>query len=104
MRRGEELGPDDGDRNAEGRVPPPPERSGNTPRQVLIAVFAVVLIAFAIANFKFVEVNFLLFSTRARVVTVVAVAGVLGFLIGYIVGRPTRDQRKRLRRLDDDRD
>ena len=105
MRRGDELGPDERDGAFERqREPLAPERSGITPRQVFIALLAVLLIAFAIANFEFVEVNFLLFETRARVVTVVAVAAVLGFVIGYFVGRPTREQRKRLRRLDDDRD
>jgi uncharacterized integral membrane protein len=105
MRRGDDLGPDDRDGAFEGkREPFAPERSGITPRQVLIALLAILLIAFAIANFEFVEVNFLLFQTRARVITVVAVAGVLGFVIGYFVGRPTREQRKHLRRLDNERD
>jgi hypothetical protein len=36
------------------------------------------------------------------VVTVIAIAGGLGFLIGYFVGRPNRQQRKRLARLEDD--
>lgn len=106
MRRGDDLGPDDRersrDRGIEGREPPTPPRSGVTPRQVLIALLALLLIAFAIANFERVEVNFLLFETRARIITVVAVAGILGFLIGYVVGRPTRDERKWLRKREDD--
>jgi len=99
MRRGDDLGPEDLDRNPEGR-PPPIQRAGVTPRQVLIAVLAIVLVAFAIANFRRVQVSFLLFTTEARVVTVIAVAGALGFVIGYFVGRPTREQRKALRRRD----
>jgi uncharacterized integral membrane protein len=102
MRRGDDLGPDDGDRSFESREPPVPPRSGITPKQVLIAVLAIALIAFAVANFGRVDVNFLLFETRARVVTVIAVAGVLGFVIGYFVGRPSRDQRKRLRKPNED--
>lgn len=106
MRRGDDLGPDDRDRSrdggVEGREPPPPPRSGVTPRQVLIALLALLLIAFAIANFERVEVNFLLFETRARIITVVAVAGILGFLIGYVVGRPTREERRWLRKREDD--
>jgi macrolide transport system ATP-binding/permease protein len=43
------------------------------------------------------DVNFLVFETRARVVTVIVVAGVLGFVTGYFVGRPSREDRKRLR-------
>jgi uncharacterized integral membrane protein len=104
MRRGDDLGPDDrgGERDAEGRQPPPLPRSGITPRQVLIALLAIILVAFGIANFERVEVSFLLFTSEARMITVIAVAGGLGFVIGYFVGRPTREQRRFLRRRDDD--
>jgi uncharacterized integral membrane protein len=104
MRRVDDLGPEDRDRerDAEGRQPPPLPRSGVTPRQVLIAILAILLVAFGIANFRRVEVSFLLFTTEARVITVIAVAGGLGFVIGYFVGRPTREQRKLLRRRDED--
>jgi len=84
--------------------PVPPPRSGISFRQVLIAIVAVILIAFAIANFNSVKVNFLLFDTRARMVTVIVVAAGLGFVIGYFVGRPGRLQRKYLKQRDDDRD
>lgn len=73
------------------------------PRQVLGAIVVLVLVIFAAANFKSVEVNFLFFTTQARVVTVIAVAGLLGFVVGYLVGRPARAERKRLRE-DRDRD
>jgi uncharacterized integral membrane protein len=102
MRRGDDLGPDEHDRGLEGREPPPLPRSGVSPRQVIIAIFAVVLVAFAIANFESVEVNFLIFQTQARMITVVAVAGALGFVIGYFVGRPGREERRRLRKLAED--
>jgi uncharacterized integral membrane protein len=109
MRREDDLGHEDRDgRDAgadhvRGDRPPPEGRAGIAPRQVLIAIFALLLIVFAVANFKPVQVNFLVFQTRARVITVVAVAGALGFLIGYLVGRPTREQRRYLRKRDDDR-
>ncbi|HEX6231232.1 MAG TPA: lipopolysaccharide assembly protein LapA domain-containing protein [Actinomycetota bacterium] len=101
MRRGDDLGPEELGPDREGR-PEPAVRSGVTLRQVLIGILAVVLIAFAVANFEPVEVNFLLFRTEARVVTVVAVAGALGFVIGYFVGRPTKEQRKHLRKREED--
>lgn len=100
MRRGDNLGPED-DRRVDREGLPTSSRAGVTPRQVIIAILAVLLIAFAVANFNEVDVNFLLFTSRARVVTVVIVAGALGFVIGYFVGRPNREQRKRLRRLED---
>jgi len=81
--------------------PLPPPRSGISFRTVLIAILAVILIAFAIANFNSVKVNLLLFDTRARLVTVIVVAAGLGFVIGYFVGRPGRLQRKYLKQRDE---
>ncbi|MEW6058798.1 MAG: LapA family protein [Actinomycetota bacterium] len=73
------------------------ERGGPSPKLIASAVFALILIVFAAANFKRVEVNFLLFTTKARVVTVILVAAALGFIVGYFVGRPGRAERKRMR-------
>jgi uncharacterized integral membrane protein len=80
-----------------------PRRAGIGPRQVLLVVLAIVLVVFAVANFRTVRVSFLLFTTQARVVTVIVVAAALGFLAGYLAGRPTREERKRLRHDQDDR-
>jgi uncharacterized integral membrane protein len=76
-------------------------RSGITITQVVIAILAIVLIAFAIANFRQVRVNFLLFDTDARLVTVIVVAAALGFVIGYFVGRPNKLQRRYLKERRD---
>jgi uncharacterized integral membrane protein len=84
--------------------PTEPPRSGVSFRQVVIAIVAVVLIAFAIANFNSVKVNFLLFDTQARLVTVIVVASGLGFVIGYFVGRPGKLQRRYLKERDRDLD
>lgn len=84
--------------------PVEPPRSGVSFRQVVIAVVAVVLLAFAVANFNSVKVNFLLFDTQARLVTVIVVAAGLGFVIGYFVGRPGRLQRKYLKDRERDED
>jgi uncharacterized integral membrane protein len=73
-------------------------RSGGvTVRQILVALAVVTLVVFAVANFKSVQVNFLAFTTQARVVTVILVSAGLGFVIGYFVGRPGADDRKVLR-------
>ncbi len=102
-REGDDYGPpnDPGGGRSE---PLPPPRSGISFRQVVIAILAVILIAFGIANFDTVRVNFLLFDTQARLVTVIVVAAGLGFVIGYFVGRPGRLQRKYLKQREDDRD
>jgi uncharacterized integral membrane protein len=94
MRRHEE---DDSDGGNGQSGPTEPRRAGITPRHVFIFLVAVVLVIFAVVNFKPVNVNFLLFSTRARVITVVVVSAILGFIIGYFVGRPGRFDRKVLR-------
>jgi uncharacterized integral membrane protein len=78
------------------------ERGGPSAKLIAIGIFALILVVFAAANFKRVEVNFLLFTTRARVVTVILVAAVLGFIVGYFVGRPGRAERKRMREGEKD--
>jgi uncharacterized integral membrane protein len=52
---------------------------------------------FAIQNSERVDVDFLLFDTKARVVTVIVVAAALGFVIGFFVGRPSRSERKAMK-------
>ena len=91
-----------GDQRPEGRPREPSRGTGIRGRTVLMIGAALLLVAFAAANFRSVEVSFLLFTTEARVVTVIVVAGALGFLVGYLVGRPSRVQRKLLRRDADD--
>jgi len=95
MRRHEGDGPDrDDERPSPGEAR---RRSGISVAQVLAAIAVILLVIFAIANFEPVTVNFLLFSTEARVVTVIVLSAILGFVIGYYVGRPRRAYRKLLR-------
>jgi uncharacterized integral membrane protein len=101
MRRDDDMDPGEGRREPDGRQDPiDVPSSGITPRQVIIAIVVVLLVAFAAANFARVRVSFLLFDTQARVITVIAVAAGLGFVLGYFVGRPNREQRKRLAKND----
>jgi uncharacterized membrane protein YciS (DUF1049 family) len=102
-REGDDYGPPQ-DPGGGSTEPVRPPRSGISPRLVLIAVLAIVLIAFGIANFDKVRVNFLLFDSQARLVTVIVVSAGLGFVIGYFVGRPSRLQRRFLKDRDRDRD
>jgi uncharacterized integral membrane protein len=84
----------------EGSAAPRP-RSGVRPRQVIIAAAGLILVLFAAVNFGKVKVNFLVFSTQARVVTVIVVSALLGFVAGYFAGRPSREDRKQLRHVRD---
>jgi uncharacterized integral membrane protein len=101
MRREEDSDPW-GDRNdRDGRSQPieePP--SSITPRRIAIILLAILLLVFAIVNFDPVNVNFLVFDSDARLFTVIAVSAALGFAIGYFVGRPSREERRILRRRD----
>ena len=101
MRREDDSEPR-GDRNdRDGRSQPIEEpRSSITPRRVVIVLLAILLLIFAVVNFDPVNVNFLLFDSDARLFTVIAVSAALGFAIGYFVGRPSREERRYLRRRD----
>jgi uncharacterized integral membrane protein len=72
-------------------------RRGVSVAQVLAVIAVILLIIFAIANSRRVDVNFLFFTARARVVTVIVLSAILGFIIGYYVGRPGRADRRLLR-------
>lgn len=101
MRREEDPGPRDdrNDRDDRSRLIEEP-RSAVTPGRVVIAILAILLLVFAIVNFDPVNVNFLVFDSDARLFTVIAVSAALGFGIGYFVGRPSREERRILRRRD----
>ena len=95
MKRHEEDGSDGQDER-----PGPDDvgrRRGVSVAQISAVIAVILLIIFAIANSRQVEVNFLFFTARARVVTVIVLSAILGFVIGYYVGRPGRADRKLLR-------
>ncbi|MGE5460012.1 MAG: lipopolysaccharide assembly protein LapA domain-containing protein [Solirubrobacterales bacterium] len=98
VRREDEFDPG---QEGSGRQPIGPEvvpSSGVSAKRIVAGIVILVLVVFAIANFQRVEVNFLLFTTRARVVTVIVVAALLGFVAGWFVGRPSRAERKAMER------
>ena len=80
------------------------DRMGGQPQRGLsgkwigVIVAAVLLVIFALQNSEKAQVNFLFFDVQARVVTVIVVAALLGFVIGWLVGRPSRMQRQAMRR------
>ena len=88
---------DQGMGNGMGGPPPAVERSGLSGKWIAIIVAAVLLLIFAIQNSERVDVDFFVFDTKARVVTVIVVAAVLGFVIGFFVGRPSKVERKAIK-------
>ncbi len=94
MRRREDFDPGDQD-GPSGSGPVP--RSGASPRWVLAGIGVVVLLIFALQNSERIDVDFLVFDTQARVVVVILVSAAIGFVVGWLVGRPSRAQRRAMR-------
>jgi uncharacterized integral membrane protein len=90
VRRHEDFDPTEDDRGPQ-RVP----RSGVDPKWIVAGVVAVLLVIFAAQNSERVDVDFLFFDAQVRVVTVIVVSALLGFVVGWFVGRPSRRERKR---------
>lgn len=78
--------------------PPAPRVPLRTRLGTLLMVVLVAAIAvFGLQNLEPVRVEFLGFAGRFGVAWVIATATVVGFAIGWLVGRPSRAQRRRLR-------
>ena len=97
MRREDDLG--DGE---QGRSPDDVGRRGPSPKWIGIAIGAVALLIFAIQNGERTDVDFFVFDAQVRVVVVILVSALLGFAIGWLIGRPGHAERKAMRRGMDD--
>jgi uncharacterized integral membrane protein len=82
----------------EGTGGPPVARSGPSGKWIAIVAAAVLLVIFALQNSERVDVDFFVFDTKARVVTVIVVAAILGFVIGFLVGRPSKAERRAMKK------
>jgi uncharacterized integral membrane protein len=61
------------------------------PRHVVVAICVVLLVVFAIVNVDDVSVDFAVDTVDAPLVLVIVVCALLGFLIGWVVGRRRND-------------
>lgn len=77
------------------RPPGPPLR--DRIRMVLVLALATAVAAFALQNLEPVRIEFLGAATRAGLVWIIATAAVVGFIVGWLIGRPSREERRRLR-------
>lgn len=57
------------------------------PHHIVIGVCAVVLVVFAILNFDDVRIHFAVDTVDAPLVVVIALCALLGFVIGWFIGR-----------------
>ncbi len=62
-------------------------------RAGVIGIALVVLIVFVLQNAQPVEVHLLLFSGRPLLIWVIVACAALGGIVGYALGRPSKDTR-----------
>ena len=98
MRREDEFDPGSSRDQGGARAPETVPRSGIRPRWIVAGIVAVALLIFAIQNSERVDVDFLVFDAQVRVVAVIVVSAALGFVVGWLLGRPSRAQRKAMER------
>jgi uncharacterized integral membrane protein len=71
-----------------------PEHSQNRiqPHHIVIGVCLAVLVVFAILNLDNVRVDFAVATVSTPLVVLIAICALLGFLIGWFVGRRRHSQ------------
>lgn len=105
MQRREGMGRGDDENGFDGQGPEGPRevpRSGASPAWIGAGIGALLLLVFAVQNSERVDVDFLVFDAEVRVFSVIAVSALLGFVVGWLVGRPSRAERRLIRRGKDD--
>lgn len=68
-------------------------RRARVAKAVLIGVILVLLIIFVIRNSEPVPVDFIFVTGQPRLIWVLVVTILLGAIVGYLLGRPSRDTR-----------
>lgn len=65
-----------------------------TPRLVAIVILVVAVGAFVIQNTNSEDLNWLWLSFSAPLWLMLTLVGAVGFVVGYLVGRPGKDARR----------
>jgi uncharacterized integral membrane protein len=91
MRRHDDL-------DSGGLHEPDGRRRGGVPTGWIVAgVVAILLLVFALQNSERVDVDFIVFDAQVRVVVLILASAVLGFVVGWLLGRPSRAERRQMR-------
>lgn len=64
---------------------------------ILVLSITVLLMLFAVQNSESTRLSFLWFEFQPPLIWVIVVVGLAGALVGYLVGRPNREYRRRAR-------
>ncbi len=64
-----------------------PQRTGNTARLLIGAIAVILVVAFAWANSKRVEINFLVVKRDSRLIYVILGSALLGAIAGSLLRR-----------------
>src|SRR5437660_9519181 len=88
---------------ASGSNPIPGSSSGSSAspesrrgaKAVVAALVLVLLIVFVIRNSQRVSVDFILIQGHFRLIWVIVICSILGGVVGYVLGRPSRGRRHR---------
>ncbi len=78
----------------EGGEPPAPRDRRRDARMVLSGVVGVLLVWFAVINLQDVSIHFWLTSTKAPLIVVIVIAGVLGAAITLLLSHLSRRRRQ----------
>jgi uncharacterized integral membrane protein len=89
----------DGDNASKGNdLPAPREGVTRRPKFWVGAGFAAVLLVFAVQNHDLVLVHYVFFDHESYLIWVMLGCGVIGFVVGWLWGRPARVRSKRSRK------
>lgn len=69
-------------------------RRSRVVKLVVALGFAILFVAFVISNSHRVPVDYVFTVRESRLIWVFLVCGVLGGLFGYLLGRPTKSERR----------
>jgi uncharacterized integral membrane protein len=77
--------------------PSAPVQSKRGAKAIVAALLLVLLIVFVIRNSQRVSVDFIVTQGHFRLIWVIVICSILGGVVGYLLGRPTKGARHQRR-------